>query len=130
MENTSAINGPTKMDALDIGIQLFEKTGLVVNTIGTKDNPALTCQARPQEAEVFGEFPPRKELQRYTKYPVIVPSSTPSYDSSYTSSYLKEQGTKDLTSSGNVISSLMKDVTDDTVRGYCVTLWKYLQGIL
>ena len=121
-----AINGPTRAEAMDIGLRLFEKTGLVVNTIGTKDTPALTCQARPQEAEVFGEFPPRKDLQTYTKYPVIVPSSTPSYDSSYTSSYLQEQAAKDVTKS-RFMSSLTKDMTDESGRGYCVTLWEYLQ---
>ena len=121
-----AINGPTKSEALDIGLQLFEKTGLVVNTIGTKELPALTCQARPQEAEVFGEFPPRRLLQTYTKFPVIVPSSTPSYDASYRATFLTEQGTK-VPSNDGAVSPLMKDISDDTVRGYCVTLWEYLQ---
>jgi hypothetical protein len=118
-----AVNGKTREQSLDVGFKLWERTGLVVNTIGNPENPALSCQARPQEAEVFGEFPPRRLLDRYTKYPVVVPSSTPSYDSAYTDRYLQEQAKKPVTGNSE---ALLKDVSDDKVKGYCVTLLEYL----
>ena len=119
-----AVNGSSRPETLDYGLDLFERTGLVVNTIGTPEQPALTCQARPQEAEIFGEFPPRRELFRYTKYPVVVPSSTPSYDTMYTHDYLRSKAAATVASSS--IEALLQDVSNDLVRGYCVLIWEYL----
>lgn len=117
------INGATREESLELGFRLWERTGLVVNTIGSPDNPALTCQARPQEGEVFGEFPPRRLLKRYTRYPVVVPSSTPAYDASYTNEYLEEQGRMQA---GGKVGLFLEDLSDDKIKGYCVVLYQYL----
>lgn len=117
------VNGKTREQSLELGLWLWEHTGLVVNTIGSPESPALTCQARPQEGEVFGEFPPRRLLNEYTKYPVIVPSATPGYDSMYTDSYLQEQSKVQVAGS---VGDFLQNVSDDKVKGYCVTLFTYL----
>ena len=126
---TLAVNGP-RNKALKLGMTLFDKTGMVVNTIGSTDDsdmpPALTCQARPQEAEVFGEFPPRPSLKDYTKFPVVVPSSNPSYDATYTRDYLLERA-KDTEGFGTSTKSLLDEISDDATRGYVVALIRYLQ---
>jgi hypothetical protein len=115
-------------EALKLGQALFEKTGLVVYTIGSTDDeatpPALTCQARPQEAEIFGEFPPRDSMKSFTKFPVFVPSSTPSYDSTYTQSYLESV---ELGSSiPDWLNEMAMHIQDRAVRGYCFELLNYL----
>lgn len=134
-----AVNGKTREEALDVGLSLWERTGLVVNTIGGSTNqPALTCQARPQEGEIFGEFPPRHSLQTYTKYPVVVPSSTPGYDSTYTTKFLlQQQKTKsvssivstDATAATTTIENVelfFDSISNDHIKGYCITLLEYL----
>ena len=126
-----AINAK-KHKAFDLAMTLFEKTGLVVYTIGTSDDiltpPAMTCQARPQDAEIFGEFPPRKNLGKYTRYPVIVPSSTSSYDSEYTKDYLSS-----LKQFANVIPSSIQEmvrfIPDKSTRGFCVELLNYIANV-
>jgi hypothetical protein len=122
-----AMNANSKQAALDFGLKLFEKTGMVVNTIGWGDQPAMTCQARPQEAEVFGEFPPRRFLSQYTKYPVVVPSSTPSYDTSYAHAYLESRSKEDSSIQLAEIQPLLDSVSEDLVKGYCVILLDYLK---
>ena len=116
----------------DIGLALFEKTSLVVTTIGSTDvidtPPAMTCQARPQDAECFGEFPPRRRMGEYTKFPVIIPSSTPSYDSCYRKKYLESRtpNVLDGTSCPGHVMDWLLDITDPATRGYCVELVAYL----
>lgn len=113
----------------DLGRTLFENTSLVVTTIGSTDKeyapPAMTCQARPQDAECFGEFPPRKAMGEYTKYPVIIPSSTPSYDTHYQVEYLQSLATDDL-DCPPFVKDWLNDVSDSAVKGYCIELIRYL----
>lgn len=128
-----AVNGP-RSESLKVGIKLWEETGLVVNTIGSTDEttmpPALTCQARPQEGEVFGEFPPRPTMELYSKFPVIVPSSNPSYDACYSPSHLQAKGTAPLADSlPKSTRTLLEAIQEDAVRGYCILLIKYLQNV-
>jgi hypothetical protein len=89
--------------------------------------PALTCQARPQEAEVFGEFPPRSSLREYTKFPVVIPSSNPSYDSVYTKEYLLSRKVSEYANKSS--RDLLEAVQNDAVRGFCVVLIQYLQNV-
>lgn len=123
-----AINGP-RHKALKLGLSLFDKTGMVVNTIGSSDDasmpPALTCQARPQEAEIFGEFPPRSSLSQYTKFPVVVPSSNPSYDAFYAPDYLLSQQAPEWYSKGT--QKLLDAIQSDFVKGYGILLIEYLR---
>eukprot|EP00521_Asterionellopsis_glacialis_P011685 CAMPEP_0195309616 /NCGR_PEP_ID=MMETSP0707-20130614/38826_1 /TAXON_ID=33640 /ORGANISM="Asterionellopsis glacialis, Strain CCMP134" /LENGTH=702 /DNA_ID=CAMNT_0040373913 /DNA_START=316 /DNA_END=2424 /DNA_ORIENTATION=- len=123
---TLAVNAP-RTKTFDLGMSLFEKTGLVVYTVGSTDNDknpcALTCQARPQEGEVFGEFPPRKHLRVYTRFPVVVPSSTPAYDSVYSTKYLESLS---IPEDMGRARDILKDVKDKAIQGYCVELFKYL----
>ncbi|KNC86609.1 hypothetical protein SARC_01238 [Sphaeroforma arctica JP610] len=95
---TLSVNAPDSIErekGWPLAMRLFEKTAQVVYSIGdTEKSPALSCQARPQEAEVFGEFPPRSVLSTYTKFPVIVPSSTPGYMTTYTHLHLLNEAAK------------------------------------
>lgn len=125
-----AVNGQRE-EAIKLGLELFNKTGLVVNTIGSTDDekmqPALTCQARPQEAEIFGEFPPRSTLSDYSRFPVVVPSSNPSYGATYTEIYLNSQKVPHWF--GDSTKMLLGEMSNLLITGYCVTLIKYLQDV-
>ncbi|GKY94518.1 hypothetical protein MPSEU_000417600 [Mayamaea pseudoterrestris] len=125
-----AVNGPRK-EALKLGLELFGKTGMVVNTIGSTDDadmaPAMTCQARPQEAEIFGEFPPRTDLNKYTRFPVVVPSSNPSYGATYVEAFLANKTIPSWF--GESTKNLLGELESPLVRGYCVILIKYLQDV-
>lgn len=118
-----AVNG-----SYDMALDLFEQTGQVVYTVGgTKEHVALTAQARPQDGEVFGEFPVRKELFKYTKYPMIIPSPPAAYNSTYSLSFLEGKGQAAKAKSGtSVPSKLLDNVASDVVRGYMQVLWDYL----
>lgn len=119
------VNGNDVEQASEIMIRLFETTSLVVYSLGTVDNPALTAQARPQDAEVFGEFPPRRQLTEYTKFPVIVPSSTPGYNSHYSHAFLAKKAKKEVDLA--VAQPLLDALSDPSVLGYSKLLIEFLQ---
>lgn len=104
--------------------ELFEKTALVVYTVGSMAVPALTAQARPQEGECFGEVPPRREMGLFTAFPVLVPTSTPSYFASYTEAYLREQAARELPP--GPLAGLLQLCSSPEEQGYCRLLLDYL----
>jgi hypothetical protein len=76
---------------------------------------------------VFGEFPPRSELTKYTRYPMIVPSSNPSYDTVYSEDYLRSHSVSEYF--GKSTRDVLNEVKNDSVRGFCVVLIEYLQNV-
>jgi hypothetical protein len=127
-----AVNGP-RHESIMVGIALWERTALVVNTIGSSDQmdlmpPALTCQARPQDGECFGEFPPRNTMNQHTIFPVIIPSSNPSYDTTYKEDYLQERGRELSEYMNKSTKNILSAMTNVATRGYCALLIEYLQN--
>lgn len=122
--NTADIGG--------VGKTLFENTSLIVYTVGRPDGKvALTAQARPQDGEIFGEVPPRRQLGRVSRFPVHVPTSTPGYNSSYTPDFLAAQGTDKFDTWGlpselSKLKVIAQRVKDPVRRGYCRQLLSYL----
>eukprot|EP00472_Partenskyella_glossopodia_P009340 CAMPEP_0197538412 /NCGR_PEP_ID=MMETSP1318-20131121/59632_1 /TAXON_ID=552666 /ORGANISM="Partenskyella glossopodia, Strain RCC365" /LENGTH=714 /DNA_ID=CAMNT_0043096819 /DNA_START=153 /DNA_END=2297 /DNA_ORIENTATION=+ len=117
-----AVNGD---EDFSLSKRLFEETGLVVYTVGSEDNAALTAQARPQDGEIFGEVPPRSDISKFTKFPIIVPSSTASYNSQYSSDYLTKNAETVLPSSFEFVNPLLNTLTARS-KGYAKLLVTYL----
>ena len=112
---------------LGLGRRLWEHTAQVVFTVGSLEQPALTCQARPQDGEIFGEFPPRRELPLHTKFPVLVPSPTAAYNTTYVPAHLAARGRGWQGSElATEAAALVAGVQSDEVRGYLRTIGEYL----
>jgi hypothetical protein len=115
-----------------VGKKLFENTSLIVYTMGRPDGKvALTAQARPQDGEIFGEVPPRRQLGRVSRFPVHVPTSTPGYNTSYSKEFLEVQGKETFENWGlpgdlSKLKTVMQRVKDHARRGYCRQLLGYL----
>lgn len=106
-------------------VKLFEQTGQAVYTVGFEGNPALTCQARPQEGEIFGEFPVRRDLAKYTRYPVVVPSPTPAYNCHYEPEFLAAKA-EEAGAAAAAVEGVLAHVESAVVRGFCVLVAEYL----
>lgn len=77
---------------------------------------------------MFGEFPPRRRLDDYTKYPVIVPSSTPSYNAFYKTDYLESLEVSNVAPKLRYVGDLLGGLKSKVIRGYCIELVNYLAG--
>mmetsp|Transcript_13493 Transcript_13493/g.22086 ORF Transcript_13493/g.22086 Transcript_13493/m.22086 type:complete len:723 (-) Transcript_13493:149-2317(-) len=128
-----AVNGDAH--PYDFARALFEKSGLVVYTVGSNENPALTAQARPQDGEIFGELPPRKELNTYTKFPMIVPSPSAAYNTNYSANFLEAKAAKGSTGD-SYLGVMMKkqpllkaliDPLSKQAKGYATVMAEYLK---
>ena len=125
---TVAVNAE-EGEHLALGRALWEQTGQVVFTVGTLEQPALTCQARPQDGEIFGEFPPRSELLAHTKFPVLVPTPTPAYNAAYAEAHLARRGASWEVGAAALpaaAAAVARGVRSDVVRGYLRELHDYL----
>jgi len=119
---TCAVNGVNM--PFELFDRIFERTALVVYTVGCQAKPALTAQARPQDGEIFGEFPPRNEMSKFTKFPMVIPSPGPGYNTVYEESYLESKAKDDFPIAS--ISKLVSLVKNSAARGYCQVLGEYL----
>lgn len=125
-----AVNSET----YDLADTLFETTGMVVYTIGTLSRPALTAQARPQDGEVFGEFPPRSQMKKVTQFPMLVPSPVASYNAVYKDSVILEAYAQEQTHGGHErlkelnenALKMLSYITKDYIHGYAIVLLEYL----
>mmetsp|Transcript_6582 Transcript_6582/g.20739 ORF Transcript_6582/g.20739 Transcript_6582/m.20739 type:complete len:691 (+) Transcript_6582:238-2310(+) len=117
-----AVNGDAKL-----ALELFERTALVVYSVGGGERPAAsTCQARPQDAEIFGEVPPRRELREHTRFPMVTPSAAPAYNAAYASAYLVKASAG--APAAPALAPLLALVEDEAVRGYCRVVADFLNG--
>ena len=82
-----------------------------------------TGSARPQDGEVFGEFPPRKELSKYTKFPMVIPSPPAAYNSHYNHTHLRALAD----GADSVLPAMFHGVGAVERKGYLVALLDYLQ---
>ena len=105
---------------------LWERSGVVVFTAGTLHAPALSCQARPQDGECFGELPPRAQLTQHTRFPMLVPTAVSSYNAVYTPEALAEAAHSVLPGPLSYLAGILHTMEDQETRGYCMLLLHYL----
>ncbi len=123
---TLAVNGDDEQKGFPMMQQLFQSTAQAIYSVGREGKPALTAQARPQDGEIFGEFPPRSDMHKYTSGPVFVPSSTPTYMARYEAKHLMDAASR-AERLGGVASQLLQAIDSVELRGYGVLLAEYLK---
>ncbi|CAE7244871.1 cscB [Symbiodinium natans] len=124
---TLAVNGDDK-SGFSMMWKLFESTAQAIYSVGRAGRPALTAQARPQDGEIFGEFPPRADMHLYTQGPVFVPSSTPSYMARYETAHLAACAGRAPEALGQgALLALLRAADEEHVTGYAVLLAEYLK---
>eukprot|EP00933_Yihiella_yeosuensis_P052039 TRINITY_DN5001_c0_g2_i5.p1 TRINITY_DN5001_c0_g2~~TRINITY_DN5001_c0_g2_i5.p1 ORF type:complete len:776 (+),score=105.19 TRINITY_DN5001_c0_g2_i5:132-2330(+) len=124
---TLAVNGDNEDAGFPMMQQLFSSTAQAVYSVGRKGKPCLTAQARPQDGEIFGEFPPRLDMFKYSAGPVFVPSSTPSYMARYETGHLRAAASRLSSTFGGSVLELLQSIKDEETRGYAVLLAEYLK---
>lgn len=117
-------------DSWELKRKLFESTGLVVYTFGKKATGyALTAQARPQDGEVFGEFPPRMGFDKVSRYPMLNPLPCGAWNTVFSDSYL-ESYAKSAKSTGNErVSDIVSKISDDKYKAYAYLLVDYITDV-
>eukprot|EP01062_Namystynia_karyoxenos_P077737 TRINITY_DN7883_c0_g1_i1.p1 TRINITY_DN7883_c0_g1~~TRINITY_DN7883_c0_g1_i1.p1 ORF type:complete len:725 (+),score=264.83 TRINITY_DN7883_c0_g1_i1:84-2258(+) len=113
----------------DVALRVFDHTGLVVNTVGVPGQAAYTCQARPQDGECFGEFPPRGRLTEFTKFPVHIPSPTPGYHSTYSPEHLAAKAAAGPPAELSWCAGLVDMAQSTSAKGYLVLLLEYVADV-
>lgn len=115
-----------------MAMRIFENTAVVVYTVGDLEKPALTAQARPQDGECFGEFPPRKDMEKISYLPMIIPSPVAAYNSVYSNDYLLTNASRknlfeDLLCEDSLTCLHSKALSENQqLLGYAVVLLTYL----
>jgi len=110
----------------ELGLKLWERSGVVVFTSGTLEEAALSCQARPQDGECFGELPPRSQLTEHTRFPMVVPSAAAIYNASYTPQFLMHAASLALPPQLSYMAPILHTIQDQEAKGYCLLLLHYL----
>lgn len=67
-------------------------------------------------------------MHQYTIYPVLIPSSNPSYDTTYKQEYLQERGRDSIEYMNKSTRNMLLAITNILTRGYCMLLIEYLQN--
>jgi hypothetical protein len=112
--------------SLELGRKVWERSGVVVFTSGTLESPALSCQARPQDGECFGELPPRLQLTAHTRFPMLVPTPTAAYNACYTHEFLEARAHEALPPALGYLAPLLHGIEDRLARGFCLAILDYL----
>lgn len=68
----------------------------------------------------------RRDLQKFTRYPVFVPSPTAAYNCHYDEVYLASKEGGPVPAGMEYVAPLLNSVLSAEVRGYCVLLMEYV----